>query len=492
MLGLGSFFQVCATKEKALQDFANKYSSLSATRPLKAPPSLAQAAAESQRDQAEHDKKELERTASRKLRKKKQKEDSESASPSFGSANMVPPKKTNELQPPPAPQSLAPATTVTTPVPSSTVTPEPQPEPQPEAAALASPPSTPPPQMRSVPAAAVPSKAKPARRASSLQETKKVTKPAEPSGGGMPLPPLQSKDDQEKLKQFREIESQKRGGRTVAAPEVEESKQDAMGAPAQIRDSEMLQKQAVTDHRRSAVTTKKTGRRDQPKQEQPPDMGGLAQKNSDKAESELRRKATVRYFKQMYPFCSFPLTVLFSQKKMRELVHHDMAQVEGNRDVVVAAVSPCVEIIPQLPGCIVVPERKKLDITPEISSVSFEVTPLAEGNFPRANIEICYQEQLLDTIMIPTRVTKQTIAKFAVYAGIASPIISVILDTLRIDLKQQLPVVVVWLSRLVKALGGATMFGILLAGVFAALAVLFYWYKRPQQADPVEVMLAID
>ena len=491
MLGLGSFFQTCSTKQEAMQIFADKYSAVGKKRPIASyrptttPPTLTKHEVTPHRGQIEIvQESKLDKDGAQKAKKKRRRSTIEPETPPFGAISLGR-KEKSIAPPPPPPPPLAPPPLDAA---GSASLPPARPAPQP-APVQSAPPPPPCPAPQSAPAQAAPPSApsptpamKPAKLESALGKTQRS--PGSGLIGGAATPPMRTQKpsisigDQETLKRDMEIDSKQSDHLTIDSAKIPES---------DMKGTDVL---AVRQDSKPVTAISKTRARDDEAENIP--LGSMAEETSVEAESELRRKATVRYFKQMYPFCSFPLTVLFSQKKIRQLVHQIVAQVESDRDVVVTAASPCVEIVPQLPGCIVIPERKKLDITPEVSSGSFEVTPLAEGYFPRASIEVYYQDQLLDTILIPTRVTKQTIAKFAVYAGIASPVISTIMDTFRVDLKQQLPVVVVWLSTLVNALGGPTMFGILLAGVFAVLALVFYWFKRPQQADPVEAMLAIN
>ncbi len=205
--------------------------------------------------------------------------------------------------------------------------------------------------------------------------------------------------------------------------------------------------------------------------------------------SEIRRNSTVRYFRQMNPFCSFPLMAVFSEGKLQEITHKIVAQVEGEQKITVTSERPQIEVVPYLPGCLVIPQSKTVDISPEMSEANFHITPIAEGNFPRACIEIYYQGKVVDIIRTPFSVTKQTIAKIALYFGIASPILSVLFDTLDINLRESLPAIVVALQKIAQIFGGGVSpFGFVLAiGAFIT-AMSFYWMKMPKQADPVESM----
>ncbi|BBM85931.1 STAS domain-containing protein [Candidatus Uabimicrobium amorphum] len=210
-------------------------------------------------------------------------------------------------------------------------------------------------------------------------------------------------------------------------------------------------------------------------------------------ETELKRKSTIRFYNRMYPFCIFPLKVIFSQQKIQKIVHKKIAQVEGKKDVVVSKEKPIVEVVPHFPGCLIVPSRKKVDVTPEISQANFSVTPLAESKNQKGYVEIYYNGEVIDTVEeLKYHVEKQTIAKFALYMSIISPVISTSLDAFQIDFNEKLPMAIEWLSKLTQLFGGKTGFGLALAGVFLFISIVFYFLKRPREANPIENILPVD
>ena len=210
-------------------------------------------------------------------------------------------------------------------------------------------------------------------------------------------------------------------------------------------------------------------------------------------ETELKRKSTIRFYKRMYPFCIFPLKVLFSQQKIQKIVHKKIEQVEGKKDVVVSKEKPIVEVVPHFPGCLIVPSRKKVDVTPEISQANFSVTPLAESKNQKGYVEIYYNGEVIDTVeQLTYHVEKQTIAKFALYMSIISPVISTSLDAFQIDFNEKLPMAIEWLSKVTQLFGGKTGFGLALAGAFLFISLVSYLLKRPREANPIENVLPVE
>lgn len=215
--------------------------------------------------------------------------------------------------------------------------------------------------------------------------------------------------------------------------------------------------------------------------------------NEKPKDQEVKRKSTIRYFKRMYPFCIFPLKVIFSQQKIQDVLSEKVAQVAGQKDIVVKRQKPIVEVIPYFPGCLIVPTRKKVDITPEIAEINFSVTPLAESKKQQGYVEILYNGEVIDTVdNLRYNVGKQTIAKFALYLSIISPVISTSLDALKIDFNEQLPAAIEWLAHITQMCGGKTGFGAVLAGIFLFISLVFYLAKRPKKASPIDKVLPVE
>ncbi|MBI4612946.1 MAG: hypothetical protein HY720_04990 [Planctomycetes bacterium] len=207
---------------------------------------------------------------------------------------------------------------------------------------------------------------------------------------------------------------------------------------------------------------------------------------------EITRRATVRYFRQMNPLRVFPLVVFFSEKKIAEVRAQEVAQVEAKRAIQVSEADPWVEIAPHFPGCLVTPERVRLSVKGKVTRTVFEITPLAEGTFDSARVEIFHKGEKVEEIATPTRVVKQTSAKVALAASFASPLLSTAFDALQLERGGKVGLLTQVFRRILEVCGGWTGLGLTLGGLSLAAALVLYLLRRPRQADPVRSMMEVD
>jgi len=138
----------------------------------------------------------------------------------------------------------------------------------------------------------------------------------------------------------------------------------------------------------------------------------------------LARKTTVRHWSQMNPNKNFPLLVMLTKPeiKIAAPTERKVQQTVGKERLEVKAAQPFVEIVPRFPGCFCVPDRARVDVTPEKVEVPFWITPHAVGNLQDAKVEVWYEGKLLDTIACPAKVKKPTLAMVAALLGGIAPV----------------------------------------------------------------------
>ena len=220
----------------------------------------------------------------------------------------------------------------------------------------------------------------------------------------------------------------------------------------------------------------------------PPSLGRSPQPTATAAASpSFDRRATVRYFEQMYPQRNYPLVVAFSQSVLRQVALAEVKQVGSDQRITLTKESPWVTIQPILPGCLVTPSQARVDLTPALTSVTFWVTPLALGRVEDASIEVRQGDALACRVSIPIRVVTQTLAKVSAVASALSPLIKPALASSGLNLQtgaaQVAWTVVGWIT----AHGAWPMIGF-----FAALAGGFYVRSRPRRGTPREAFFEIE
>ncbi len=224
-----------------------------------------------------------------------------------------------------------------------------------------------------------------------------------------------------------------------------------------------------------------------------PTQAGGGGDAASKAVDSFTRRATVRHFKQMNPLRVFPLAVFFSERKLVMRATDEVAQTEGRKEIRLTEKDPWVEIVPHFPGCLVTPEKMRLNVKGRVTQAVFAVTPLAEGEFENARVEIYHQGEKVEEIRTPTRVVQQTAARVAVAAGLIGPVLTAFFDVLQLERGNEERNPLAWgARRLLELAGGWTTLGLAFGGASLLLATVLYLIRRPRKADPISSMMAVD
>jgi len=212
-----------------------------------------------------------------------------------------------------------------------------------------------------------------------------------------------------------------------------------------------------------------------------PNAAPAAPKKDDEPET-FERKATVRYYEQMYARHNYPLLVVVSKRSIQQIVKQHVAQVESKKSFKIRRGNPFVTVRPILPGCLSVPAEITLDVKPKVAEAKFWVTPTAEGVLEDARVEVVYEGKVVSTIAVPTRVTTQTIAKLTGGAAFFSTTAGPFFEAFGISVKKAGASFVADL--LADMAGGSMRFG--MAGVLAFLALVFFLRRRPKAGPETE------
>lgn len=291
--------------------------------------------------------------------------------------------------------------------------------------------------------------------------------------------PLDIGEDSEALV----IEDDDGSGMFPSREEEEEEERERMVIDIdkdKAKDSTKKRKKQVTDVAPTESSHRRDAKAEPPKPPPPPQKS-----------KKLQRNIFVRYFRRMCPLKSFPLRVIFSSGKISGVAHPKLAQVDAGQPLIISKDNSIVEVIPTIPASLVAPFRKQVDIAPEMVDAWFEVTPLVQGNFERAGVEIYYQGRLVQSIPIPMSVNKQTWAKVSCFLGIISPIASLLVDFYSARIAGILPSLGAWTAKVAAVCQRPFWVGASLAGIFLVAAAILYYFKRPVEADPIESMMNV-
>lgn len=149
----------------------------------------------------------------------------------------------------------------------------------------------------------------------------------------------------------------------------------------------------------------------------------------------LKRHATVRYYRRMNPECLYPLMVLVTRKAIEEVKADRLGQ-QSVSSVTIRAADP-VEIEPLLPGCDCVPPRIVARLESGDLSAVFRVLPRAVGRLEGATVVIRQDHAVIAAIPLEMRVSRKL---WAVLLGVATfvlPAISALLKHFGLDFETQ-------------------------------------------------------
>ncbi|MEM0970016.1 MAG: hypothetical protein AAGJ31_11735, partial [Verrucomicrobiota bacterium] len=223
-----------------------------------------------------------------------------------------------------------------------------------------------------------------------------------------------------------------------------------------------------------------------------PVVGGIDEDEGSGAPGAvtLERSTAARWFRQMNPHRSFELSVFFAAGKIHVVpgknqgVHVSQAKLE------IDAAEPDVEVEPHFPGCLVTPARMRVDLSPEVVTSKFWITPLAQGDLKAACVRVSYRGKLVDTLSTPSRVVSRTSAKVTAMVGMGWPLIYPILEqrgwSWSEQVRQDFP-----LLRTVVDLLGTGLGTVILMGIILVVAAILFRLSRPLPCEdvlPVVVM----
>jgi hypothetical protein len=125
----------------------------------------------------------------------------------------------------------------------------------------------------------------------------------------------------------------------------------------------------------------------------------------------------------MNPERNFPLDVVITGRDVKVVAARGMKVAVGRQMLELDPSDPLLTVIPRFAGCLVVPPRLQLDVSPETVTARFWVTPLAEGDLPDACIELRYRGKLVESLPTPTQIVARTTARIFLGLGLLSPVI---------------------------------------------------------------------
>ena len=197
-------------------------------------------------------------------------------------------------------------------------------------------------------------------------------------------------------------------------------------------------------------------------------------------ERVVSRQATVRYYNRMNPEKVFPLLVVLSEQRIREIVQQRVEQKETGPFEVKK--DSFVEVEPILPGCTCYPSRAAIKIGDGLDTLPFWVVPHVRGIVKGATVEIRQDGKQLASIPLDIKVRRQTLAVVFSLFTLAMPLLSGLARHFQIDFTSQQEqgfalYFRVW-DFLLKQLSPVT-----LAAALAAVTAAFYLWARPRRRD---------
>lgn len=196
----------------------------------------------------------------------------------------------------------------------------------------------------------------------------------------------------------------------------------------------------------------------------------------------VERKATVFYKERMNPMKLNKMAVIISTEELYEslkIISRKVTRAATGLTLEIEEDIPTLEVKPIIPGCVCSPPIAKLDARKEYDHVLFLITPLEAGDIPDARVEIYYKDELIDAIPTPIKVVKTTVVKISTALTLAIPILGSLFDkALEGVLEAALP--------FYEVIGGLDGMLAILTGIFSVLTAIFYYFRKPKDATPVE------
>jgi len=289
---------------------------------------------------------------------------------------------------------------------------------------------------------------------------------------------LREEKDLESISRRIESEEEKKG-----LLEELDVKEEIAPASEELKKDEAIKKARKTDEDRISLVRDRERAREQ-LEKAPAGMprSAPAKPVSEVVAKKVERKATVFYKERMNPMKLNRMAVIISTKELYEALkieREEIVRAATGKTYEIEKEIPILHVEPIIPGCICVPSTGKLDATKEYDHELFLITPLEVGEIPDARVDIYYKEKLIDSIPTPIEVVKTTMVKISSAFAIIFPIIGVLFD-------QWLDGVFKIIIPFYEAIGGLEGFIAILTGGFALMSAIFYYFRKPKDAKPVE------
>ncbi|MGE0431447.1 MAG: STAS domain-containing protein [Planctomycetota bacterium] len=218
---------------------------------------------------------------------------------------------------------------------------------------------------------------------------------------------------------------------------------------------------------------------------------GSARKRDGKPAKILARRTTVRFWKRMNPHNNYPLLVLLTKDKVEQQKQAGVGQVEGG-GVQVTAEDPMIEIVPRIPGCLVVPYRMVVDARPAEVEARFSVTPLGKGSLPDACVDLFHSGRRVDSVALPIKVSSTFWARLFALLCAALPAVLGFAEAFGLKLEIQSAAGKLAQQAVAQLNESTAMFGLAGGGVCLLLTLIFWFIARARQGDPVQRFVTWD
>jgi hypothetical protein len=218
-----------------------------------------------------------------------------------------------------------------------------------------------------------------------------------------------------------------------------------------------------------------------------PGAAKLRQEAAPSGPTDLRRRASIRWYRRMNPERMYPLTVVLSRGRVQEVRVEGVGQAVSAEQLVVSASHPFVVVRPVLPGIECYPAQQTVDVTPDLVTVRFRVVARMLGKVEDGRIELYARDRLLSEVPLDVKVVRQTVAVVVSVAGLVWPLLGTAAQHLGMEVKDSQDLLARGLQAFL-ALPHAIEMGF---AVLLLVALLFYWWNRPRLAGKDTDVLAV-
>ena len=148
-----------------------------------------------------------------------------------------------------------------------------------------------------------------------------------------------------------------------------------------------------------------------------------------------KRRATVRYYHRMNPQRLYPMLIVLSKDKIKEVQKKAVSQTTSEQFEVQE--DKPVEVEPILPGCDCYPVKQSVPVGEDVT-LTFWVVPQVVGAIQDSRVVVRQEDQVLTEIPLKMRVSVQTLAKLMGALTFFLPFLSSIMRHYEVDFDSQL------------------------------------------------------